>query len=122
MNKILYILLLPTLLCAQNIKIGDISISEALAKEYFLDCHQRPDTIFYNGSPELDHKLKQAIYWYRNPKFPNPENKPQFITVTPEHRIKRKSPNMWSYALMLVPREPSAADFRDWYLRRNKVK
>lgn len=106
MNKILLIcfLALPFLVGAQNIKIGDISISDSLAKEYFLDCYQKPDTIPdqpISPSAWFNFKLKQSIGRY------DPSNSKKFNHFQ---------------EFIIVPREPSAADFRDWYLRRSKKK
>lgn len=102
---------------AQNIKIGDISISEALAKEYFLDCQSRPDTIYtHNYTPEfwfakpIGHKIG---YYCKHIPY-----RPIFIVdknvdiKLQDHKLK----------FIVVSREPSAADFRDWFLRRAKLK
>lgn len=42
----LVILFLCSLGLKAQIKIGDITVSEAMAKEYFLDCYTHPDTLW----------------------------------------------------------------------------
>jgi len=44
MKKLLILILLPFIGISQ-VKIGEITITEQQAKEYFLDCYNNPDTI-----------------------------------------------------------------------------
>jgi hypothetical protein len=44
---VLILCLLATSVKGQDIKIGDIAISDSLAKNYFLWCYQHPDTSWY---------------------------------------------------------------------------
>lgn len=51
----------------------------------------------------------------------NPKNEPVVLPITKANRIERRYTN-WKYMYLLIPREPSAADFRDWFLRKAKLK
>ena len=94
---ILLFLLLPGFVYSQNIKIGDISISDSLAKEYFMDCYNRPDTIItQNGYIE-------GSWYYEQDK----------------RSIGRIIDKFYQECL-LVPRTPSAFDFMLFMNRKYK--
>lgn len=115
---LLFICLTAFTVRAQNIKIGDISISDALAKEYFLDCYKRPDTV-YCYTERAKNSFKFAIAWYRNPEAPT-SVRPVLIPVN--SRDTANEPPGVAYTYLLLPREPSAEDFRDWFLRKAELK
>lgn len=104
-------LLLPLAGYAQNIKIGDIEISDQMAKEYFLDCYTHPDTIQSRQFKEgdwFDQKMKKRISTYHPSRKAGDSIK---ITATDSFNF-----------FIIVPREPSAADFRDWFIRNQQRK
>lgn len=100
---IIFIMLFPCYASTQNIRIGDLAISDSLAKEYFLDCHTHPDTIRnqpYKEGEWFHQKLLKKIKWYNKKTY--------------NHSPKELPMGLY----IIVPREPSAADFRDWFIKQ----
>lgn len=100
--------MLSTIASAQ-IKIGDLEISDALAKEYFFDCQKRPDTIFvtrdnmlYGGegfnSFHDDHGGKYFSWSAVQAAFPLGETKTDVLFA-------------WKFTRARIP---SALDFAEW--------
>lgn len=114
MKSLWIIFALPIVAFAQNVKIGDITISDSMAREYFLDCYARPDTIPSQAFKEGDwfhEKLKHKIKWY------SPNLAKARTTGGDSVYI-----SFGGQLFLIAPREPSAADFRDWFLKRRKSK
>ena len=84
---------------AQNIKIGDIAISDSLAKEYFLDCYTNPDTI---QSPNTIEGRDNIRRW--------------------EEIESKAIERYWDAGnwYLIIPREPSAYDFMLYMNRGNR--
>lgn len=115
----LLVCLTATDLLAQNIKIGDIAVSDSLAKKYFLDCYQHPDTIRnqpYSNGDWFDQKFKKSIGWYD----PN-QKKTSKIYKSGDSITFSFWGNPFD-GFIIVPRDPTAADFRDWFFRITKTK
>lgn len=63
--KILFFILIPFCSFGQ-IKIGDITVSNDVAKEYFLDCKQKPDTVWRTHFFYMESDMNEEIYWAKN--------------------------------------------------------
>lgn len=128
MLKAIWILLMAGVVNGQ-IKIGDIEISDAIAKEYFLDLYAKPDTIPYrylviNKEPyrsgeeiwsERKKKVQKTIYKCSDWKELGYSSKKEFIWL-----IKGKDgPGRSERIFYILPREPSASDFAKWFRKRD---
>lgn len=119
MKYLLPFLFLMSFACQAQIKIGDITISDSLAKEYFLDCYQYPETT-YTGWLQHPIYLEEVIgsldtldYWgiHTNriiERYPNKTVKLRADTILPEYKT--------------YPRTPSASDFAAFMRRKYKTK
>lgn len=110
------VLFLLSLTVAQaQIKIGDITVSRALAREYFLDCQTHPDTVTnpYEKNYWIvdDSATVGATYSEKEAAMRDAEDERLTRVALGVFRGKdyRKR--------YVVPRTPSAADFAKW-LRR----
>lgn len=90
---------------AQNIKIGDIELSDSFAKEYLLDCYNRPDTI------QTPISCIEGDWYWRKER--------QSIKCFYERRGNDKYGKRFD-KYIIVPREPSAWDFMMYMNRKYK--
>ena len=95
-----FFLLISSQVIAQNIKIGDITLSDSLAKEYLIDCYNKPDTVTFSYVRSLDHKEKYFFYKHN-----------LGVITMPDNYIKQA---------YLFPRTPSAFDFMLFMNRKYK--
>jgi len=120
MLKVIWILMLAGVVNGQ-IKIGDIQITERIAKEYFLDCYLNPDTVRIYAFEGL--KFKSEPDWYDDygnryynlesikKKFPMGE-----VYVTYKSVRKKWRDRLW--LAYLKARTPSESDFAEWFRKR----
>lgn len=108
-----------------QIKIGDITISDSLAKEYFLDCHKHPDTLkkkypnvsYADGAERMmsDLEIKQKIEMDRFNQWLD-ENNIKVLRKYGNHNGIKYIEDEW----YLMPRQPSASDFAAFMRRKYK--
>lgn len=123
--KIILILLITSLACKGQIKIGDITISDSLAKEYFLDCYQRPDTFkkkysgisYVNGGERFmtNYEIEQKNEMENFNSWLD-KNKIKVLRKYGNYKGEKYTEDEW----YLVPRTPSASDFAEFIRRKNK--
>ncbi len=112
------ILVLPLVNVAEaQIKIGDMEITEAIAKEYFLDCYVNPDTVrVYRKSSSYGNEPR--FYDDLGNRYFNRETiKKKYLRGLAKQRTKHE----WRRGLegiYLKTRTPSADDFAEWFRRK----
>jgi len=125
---------------AQGVKIGNITISDADAKAYFLDCYMRPDTAFasdeYNSRDFVKYSIGK-IYkpWHIDAHIDTlydgepindyygllSNSKPKLTTktkVTYEHIAPKNGTDFIGYT---IPRKPSETDYIKYLKRTGKL-
>jgi len=106
-------LLLISINVNAQIKIGDIEISEKLAKEYFFDCYNKPDTVrVYRVGPGPKHISLPDFYDDLGNKYFNTKT---IEKTYPRGRVKSQSYKKRLYGIYLKTRVPSKVDFAEWY-------
>lgn len=92
-----------------QIKIGDITVSEELAKDFFYYCETNPDTITihlgYGGiSQDEEYRFKELDR--------------QSLTRRESHAPEGGG---WVYAYSwVIPKKPTAENFAKWFMNRGK--
>jgi hypothetical protein len=114
MKTLILILLLSTAMFAQ-IKIGDITIPESTAKEYFLYCYKHPDTTwFYQYSDSKIEIEKQRIRDEQRKK----ELAKRLSKVKTHADSIKTFWGMWGSQIDTAMR---LIDNREWNLARNNI-
>lgn len=120
MLKAIWILLLAGLVSGQ-IKIGDIEISEEIAKEYFLDCYNRPDTVRIYSFKGVRHMSEPDWYDDQGNRYYNTEtiakNFPMGEVFVTYKSVRKEWQNHYWLAY-LKARTPSKDDFSKWFRKR----
>jgi hypothetical protein len=127
-SGILHLALLVNLMCwlvciaSAQIKIGHITISDSIAKDYFNDCQKNPDTLWIRVRYQfLTHedsiilgasvKMFGESYDYTPPPKEIIDKSIGYIYAT----VDRQKVGY------VIPRTPSADDFAKWFLRRARA-
>lgn len=107
--KILIVLLLYSLIAFGQIKIGDITISEKIAKDFFYYCQINPDTITIRVS--MGGTSEEEEFRYK-------ELDRQSLTGRISH-----SPEgggfVYAYS-WVIPKKPTAENFANWFIKYKK--
>ena len=128
-----------------QVKIGNITVTESTAKEYFLFCYQNPDTSrwFYEYTVTKDMKEKEKRFYESLDKarsyvdsmavfqfdsstscFSRMANEEENYFL--EHSIGRvttsieRNGDTFYYIGYLTKHEPTAQDFLEWYIKQGK--
>ncbi len=130
MKKILLFIFLVPIIANSQIKIGSITISDSLAKEYFFDCIKNPDTIYVDMTTENSRKYQSLMLYEVEPPecaARREESERESKEYEKKHPSKLLAKNdtilfisggasWWcgrkGYA---IPRKPSEEDFVKWY-------
>lgn len=129
MRNILFILSFLSFTASGQIKIGDIEVSNEVAKEYFLDCRLNPDTVWLGNvwdekeNTYRDFITSHALYEVKDPV--SEKNIRDFELAHPT-KIGHTHNGGLYYATecyageymrgYAIPRNPTAEDFAKWYL------
>lgn len=131
-----------------QIKIGDITVSESIAKDYFLWCYQNPDTTWFYQYGELKseiekRRIEEEDFQRKLAKAKTHKDSVKLIgerfnrmdigysrTLTNEESqlmrhnlgtVDRKEETndiIYYYTGYLTKREPTARGFSEWYIKR----
>lgn len=112
MKKYLILLLLAISIQAQ-IKIGDITINESLAKEYFMDCHTHPDTVIVHR----DNMLANGVWFDRFTDNLGNKYSSWDDLLSKCYLGEIKDTNNFFCWTFLKPRKPTAQDFSEWFIK-----
>ena len=127
-----------------QVKIGNITVTESTAKEYFLFCYQNPDTSrwFYDYTVTKAMKEKHKRLSERLDKAKNyADTLDVFRTDSTISRCRQLRPDeaylsnnnvghisktreihgeTFYYIAYLTKHEPTAQDFSEWYIKQGK--